>query len=855
VRTFFTRHLRHVKGELRGQLIQPQPWIMNDVVRPLFDTQLPDKRRQYRTVYVEVPRKNAKRLALDTLLPTPTGWIKMADVAVGTVLFDEQGHPCHVTHVWPVVEETNAYRVTFSDRTMIVADAEHLWLTIARRHGAGKRHGHGQNLYQGVRTTEQIRQTLWIDEEKREANHAVPVASPLQCPEMDFPLPPYVLGAWLGDGTSASGGFTCADPEIVEEIRREGVPVRHLGVHTLRYWLGTGERAQAARDESPQAILRSLGVLDRKHIPEAYLRGSIAQRVALLQGLMDTDGTVSKGQCVYTTTNPELRDGVLELLRSLGFKATLWTQHARLNRRIIGEVYDLQFWAFADRPVFRLPRKRARQKRVGHPTRSRRRKIVGVEPTPSVPMRCLAVDSPSHLYLAGEAMIPTHNSTIMAGLGLFLLYYDNEPGAEIVSAAADRAQAGICFDIAREMVESDPYLSKVTQIYRRELVVPHSGSRYSVISSEAYSKHGMNLHGAMIDEVHAHQDGGELWDVLTKGMGSRRQPLTFAITTAGYDRSEASLCWTLHQHALRVRAGTVEDATFLGVIYGAPDDADWTSPATWALANPGLGVTIKRDYLEQECRRAQEMTSYQNEFRRYHLNQWTESATAWLPLDKWDQGAEAVPAEALRGRPCYAGLDLSTTTDLSAFVMVFPREAGSGYDVKVECWCPSTGIRQRAARDRAPYDRWAREGWLESTEGDVVDYDVIRERIKALAEQYQIREIGYDPWNATQLVTQLQADGARLTPLRQTFKELSAASKELERLVREGALRHGGHPVLRWCLANTVVETDGPGNVKPSKKKSTERIDLTVALVMALACATREVDHASVYERRGVVAW
>src|SRR5262245_16910875 len=309
--------------------------------------------------------------------------------------------------------------------------------------------------------------------------------------------------------------------------------------------------------------------------------------------------------------------------------------------------------------------------------------------------------------------IPRKNSksTLGSGIALYTLFADHEPGAEIVSAASDRDQARIVFDIARSMVEASVELKRLCAIYRYEIVVPATGSRYRAISSEAYSKHGMNLHAAIIDEVHAHQDGGELWSVLTKGMGSRRQPVTFAITTAGYDRTETSLCWSLHQHTERQHAGLVDDPTFLGVIYAAPPDADWKDPKTWAKANPGLGSSIKREYLAQECRRAQDMPVYENEFRRYHLNQWTESARAWVPMGTWDRGAAPIDLDALKGRPCYGGLDMATNTDLSALVLAFPQEGG-GYDVLAWAWCPATGMKRRVQHDHAPYDVWARHGDL-----------------------------------------------------------------------------------------------------------------------------------------------
>ncbi len=441
--------------------------------------------------------------------------------------------------------------------------------------------------------------------------------------------------------------------------------------------------------------------------------------------------------------------------------------------------------------------------------------------------------------------IPRKNSksTIGSGIALYMLLADGEPGAEIVSAASDRDQARIVFDIARSMVEASAELKRLCTIYRYEIVVPATGSRYRAISSEAYSKHGMNLHAAIIDEVHAHQDGGELWSVLTKGMGSRRQPLTFAITTAGYDRTETSLCWSLHEHTQRQHAGLLDDPTFLGVIYAAPPEADWKDPKVWAKANPGLGSSVKREYLAQECRRAQDMPVYENEFRRYHLNQWTESARAWVPMEAWDRGQAPVDLEALRGRVCYGGLDMATNTDLAALVLVFPQEA-SGYDVLAYAWCPRIGVKRRAQHDHAPYDVWAREGHLAVTEGDAVDQEAVREKILELQARYDIQELGYDEWNMGYLGPKLQADGLTLVPIRQTFKALSGATKHLERAILTGGIRHGGHPVLRWCLANTVVDTDGPENVKPSKKHSTERIDLTVALVMALDRAMRNAHPA-----------
>lgn len=444
-------------------------------------------------------------------------------------------------------------------------------------------------------------------------------------------------------------------------------------------------------------------------------------------------------------------------------------------------------------------------------------------------------------------------STISAGIGLYLLYADGEAGAEIYSAASDREQAAIVFDVARTMVEEKPSLKAVSEVYRRSIVVKRANSSYRVLSADAPHHHGLNAHGIIFDELHA-QPNRELWDVLTTSVGARRQPLIVAITTAGYDRN--SICWEVHDYALKVRDGIIDDPSFLPVIYAAPDDADWRNRKTWATANPGMGVTISEDYLAAECQRAIETPGYQNTFRRLHLNQWTEQSERWLDMATWDEGDEPFDAESLNGRECFGGLDLSSTTDLSAFVLVFPPlEDGERWKCLCWFWLPEENARKRADRDRVPYDVWGRDGLIELTEGNVIDYAWLRKRINELAGQkYQIKEIMYDRWNASQLVTWLTEDGATMVPMGQGFASMTAPTKELEKLVVGRQLQHGSNPILRWMASNVAVSQDPAGNLKPDKAKSTEKIDGIVALIMGIASAVRhQGEEPSVYEERGVI--
>ena len=432
-------------------------------------------------------------------------------------------------------------------------------------------------------------------------------------------------------------------------------------------------------------------------------------------------------------------------------------------------------------------------------------------------------------YRTAYIQIPRKSgkTTLAAGMALYLLLADGEQGGEVYCAASDREQAAICFDAAKGMVDASPSLRKRVSPYKRALAVPGTGSSLKVLSSEAYTKHGLNASGIVVDEVHAQPDR-DLWDVLTTSTGARRQPLTIAITTAGFDRH--SLCWELYDHGCKVRDGIIVDDAFLPVIYEALPDDDWKSPATWRKAHPGLGVSVREEFIAAECLKAQQMPTYENTFKRLMLNVWTEQATRWLPLDAWDKCDQAMPD--LEGRECFAGLDLSSTTDISALVLAFP--IGDTVHLLPFFWVPEEGIHKRARRDRVPYETWRDAGHIEPTGGAVVDYDVIRARINALSERFQIREIAIDRWNATQLATQLAGDGFEVFAFGQGFASMTGPAKELEKRILGRQVNHGGNPVLRWMASNVAVEMDAAGNIKPSKARSTERVDGIVAALMAL---------------------
>jgi len=420
-------------------------------------------------------------------------------------------------------------------------------------------------------------------------------------------------------------------------------------------------------------------------------------------------------------------------------------------------------------------------------------------------------------------------STISAGVGLYLAFADDEPGAEVYVAACKRDQAKIVWGEARRMVQQSPALKRRVTVFVGNLHIAGTASKFEPLGADSDSMDGLNVHGNIIDELHAHKTR-TMWDVLQTATGSRRQPLTFVITTAGYDRH--SICWEQHDYGIKVLEGIIEDDTFFSYIAALDEGDDWKDRSVWVKANPNLGVSVKVESIEQDCAKAEQVPGEQNAFRRLRLDEWTEQASRWIDMEVYDKGSVPVDPDALLGHSCFAGLDLASVRDVTAFILWFADDEG-GVDVLPFFWIPDEGMRQRSERDRVPYDVWVREGYMEVTEGNITDYDVIRERIKGLGDQYNIREIAYDRWGATQLVTQLTEDGATCVPMGQGFASLSAPTKELEKLLLAGKFRHGGHPVLRWMFSNVAIQQDSAGNMKPAKDKSFEKIDGVMATVMA----------------------
>ncbi len=454
--------------------------------------------------------------------------------------------------------------------------------------------------------------------------------------------------------------------------------------------------------------------------------------------------------------------------------------------------------------------------------------------------------------------IPKKNgkSELAAAIALYLCCADGEERAEVYGCATDRQQASIVFDVAADMVRMCPALAKRCKILAasKRISFKPTNSFYQVLSSEAFSKHGFNVSGVVFDELHA-QPNRKLFDVMTKGSGdARTQPLFFLITTAGNDMN--SIGYETHQIALDILEGRKVDPTFYPIIFGAKESEDWTSPEVWQKVNPSLGVTIDISKVHDACNKAKNNPAEENSFRQLRLNQWVKQEVRWMPMEKWNACAGEVRERDLLGRVCYAGLDLSSTTDLTAFVLVFPPlDDDDKFQVLPYFWLPEETIDLRVRRDHVQYDLWARQGFLQTTEGSVIHYSFIEKFISRLGEKFDIREIAFDRWGAMQISQDLGELGFTMVQFGQGYGSMSPPTKELMNIVLEKRIVHGGHPVLNWNVDNVFIETDASGNIKPSKKKSTEKIDGVVALIMALDRAVRvgNVSTESVYDSRGLL--
>jgi phage terminase large subunit-like protein len=828
-----------------GKPLKLRPWQKAEL-KKIYDNKAGTRR-----AIISFGRKNAKALALDTPIPTPVGWRTVGEVHPGEFVFGSDGRPVEVLAVSEVFEDKRCYAVGFSDGSSIVASEDHLWTTRhryrpwenPRRNGSGN----GGRPRKETITTAQIATSVMAGRADAgvEFNHKLAVAPPLHGNPVELPVPPYVLGAWLGDGTSTCSNITVGardahDMALALEGEAVGnVQLRHYPSSRALTICITGERPA----DSVQARLRMLGLLSDKHIPEIYLGAGLAQRWALLQGLMDTDGTVTlcagrtTPRCSFANSNYRLAHDVWRLCRSLGLKATITSGEAKIYGRKIGACWRVTFAASAATQIFRLERKQRLLPR-SLAKRSSTLAITSCVKVESVPTKCLMVAAADNLFLAGYGCVPTHNTTLAACLLLLhLCGPKSRPNSQLYSAAQSRDQAAIIFGLAAKIVRMSPELRKnvVIRDTAKQLFCPGRGTLYRALSAEAATAYGLSPVFIVHDELgQVRGPRSELFEALETATGAQDDPISVIISTQA--PTDADLLSVLIDDAV---AG--HDPRVVVSLYTAPLDADPFDEKTIRKANPALGDFLNEVEVFAMAADAKRMPSREAEFRNLILNQRIHAESPFVTRAVWQSCGD--PPDSLRHVPIYAGLDLSEVSDLTALVLI--GQVDGKWHVRPTFWLPGDELATKARIDRVPYDQWAKEGWLIAAPGKSIDYEYVAAHLRDVLEEYDVRKIAFDRWNMKHLKPWLVKAGIDDKTLADVFVEfgqgyqsMSPALRSLEAELLNGRMAHGNHPVLGMCAANAIVQTDPAGGRKFNKAKRSGRIDGMVALAMAMGVAS-----------------
>lgn len=439
-------------------------------------------------------------------------------------------------------------------------------------------------------------------------------------------------------------------------------------------------------------------------------------------------------------------------------------------------------------------------------------------------------------------------TALSAGIGLYMLFADGESRPEVYSAATVKDQAKICFSDAVEIVKATDLKNYLTPYH--SIVYELKGGMMKPLSSDYGTHDGLNPSCGIIDEFHAHKDSG-MFDVIKSAFGTRRQPLMFIITTAGFDKS--GVCYAYRENVIKVLRSVNEDDSLFGIIYTLDDKSEWDDPKMWIKANPNLGVSLSADYLADQVKDAKNRPEAVRNVMTKNVDLWVDAERTWILDDAWLKCIGTTDPADLKGCACWGGLDLSNVSDITAYVLLFHEN--DRFQLLPHFWIPEEKMLEKVRKENINYDKWAAEGYVTVTPGNVIDYDFVKADILRIVADYDLRTSAYDRWNSSQTIIDLQNEGMECNPFGQGYGSMSAPTKEFEKLVLTGKIEHFGNPVLRWMFASTLVKTDPAGNIKPDKEKSTQKIDGIVAAIMALGewMTAQADDESNPYENRGLL--
>jgi phage terminase large subunit-like protein len=839
-----------------------RPWIKS-FVASIFGAYSPDTgRRLIQEFFLLISKKNSKALALDTPIPTPDGWTTMGELAPGDTVFGADGKPCRVMATSEVFADHQCYRLRFSNGETVVADAGHLWLTKALVNEPGSGGGNHGDLRQRrtrIRTTQEIAATLFRPHDGAR-NHSMLMPAPIQCEARHLPIAPYTLGAWLGDGHSDRAWITCHDDDaqILTEIEKDGFPTfvaASNGSRAKSYWIGPHGRAQEAKRDGLIRRLREMEVLNDKHIPAAYFRSSFAQRLALLQGLMDTDGCANRnGRCLtYVGKSERLVRDVGELLATFGLKYSIKCRPVKCNGRPAGDAWFVQFMAFRDElPVFRLTRKLDRMRESGKTlgsARSRTVQIVAADEIPSVPVKCITVDSPDRQFLFGRSMLPTHNSTTAAGIMLAALVRNWRQSAEYLILSPTIEIANNSYYPARDMVRHDEELSDLFHVQDHTRTITHreTGASLKVIAADNETVGGKKATGILIDELWLFGKRANAENMLreaTGGLASRPEGFVIYLSTQS-DETPAGVFAQKLDYARGVRDGRITDKKFLPVIYEHPkamlEKQEHLLPANFYVTNPNLGASVDEEFLTRELGKAQEAGEESlRGFLAKHLNVQiglSLRAQNWAGAQFWESCGAALTLESLlkKCEVVTAGIDGGGLDDLLALVFVGRDEEGKWWHW-ARAWAHPIALeRRKSEADR--FRDFQRDGDLVIVDNMGEDVEQVADLVRQAEKAGVLDNIGVDPAGIGSIVDAITDTGIaheRIIGIPQGWK-LTGAIKTTERRLAEGAMKHTGSRLMAWCVGNAKVEQKGNALVITKQSAGYAKIDPLMATFNAVA--------------------
>lgn len=815
----FIQKLKHYEGKFAGKnfvLLPYQIWIVSQLAWYYKGT---DK-RVIHTMWIELSRKSGKEININTPIITPDGWKLMKDIQVGDYVYAMDGTPTRVTYVSEIFTDHKCYEVEFMDGEKVVAGAEHQWL-VDRDHKGKLLTMNTQQIYDdGVTRTRKSG--------RQDPKYSVPGIKPIQFSDKETMMDPYTFGVWLGDGNSDGFQITFNDDDIDEMLSYIPYEIKWRRKEKGREYKKCSIVSYRWKDD----ISLYISSFKTKRIPEEYLFNSIENRLALLQGLMDTDGFIDKKgeDCEICQKNKDIADGICFLLGSLGIKYSVKEKVPTIKGVPKNKVYRIHFITDKRIPCFRLKRKYNRLK--DQRTKTNNKYIKSIVPCDTIPTKCIAVEHESHSYVFGKKFTVTHNTYLAAAIALYVMIADGEQGAEVEFVANSRKQAGIAFEKASHICQMLDPSGKLLKRYRDKIKFPYTNSFLQVLSADSEKNDGWSSSACVIDECHAAKDD-KMVQVMRSSQGYRKNPLMIFITTAGFNLY--GFAYPYRCSLIEILQGVKKDDSTFMAIYTLDKDDDWRDVDACAIkANPSLDITVTREYLKEQVLSAINNTSFEISVRTKNFNEWisTSDFEDWIDQQTLGNITQKLDINYFKDKEVwgYMGVDLSAVSDLTALSLMIPYEEKLYYFNWY--FLPSKCLKSNSNAEL--YKQFKRAGELIVMDGDVVDYDFITNKILEISKLINIQLISYDKWNSSEWVIRMTELGMPVQPYSQAISNFSIPAKTLERNIKSGNVILDNNSITRWCFKNVDLKFDWNDNIKPIKQSKQQKIDGVIAMIQAL---------------------